>query len=210
MASFQDIIDAVVAGDIGEMGDLTRQALDEGVPAMQVINEGMVAGLRVVGDRYEAGEMFLSEMLLSALTVKAGMEVAMEGLRKGEYQPKATMVLGTVRGDVHDIGKNLVGTVLECNGFEVVDLGVDVGPEKFVSAVREHKPEFLGMSALISTCTPEMKDVIEALTEAGLRDGLKIVIGGPPVSQDFASQIGADGYARDAPKGVKLLEGWLK
>ena len=164
----------------------------------------------MVGDQFENGELFLPEMLLSALTVKAGMEVALEGLKEGEYEPKATMVIGTVKGDLHDIGKNLVTAVVEGNGFRVIDLGVDVGPEEFVSAVTEHEPEFLGLSALISTTTPGMKDVMDALVEAGLRNGLKVIIGGAPTSQGFASQIGADGYAREANMAVRVLEGWLK
>ena len=209
MVSLQDVSDAVVLGNSTEVKDLVRQAIAGGIPPLQIIDEGLVPGIQFVGDQFETGEMFLAEMMLSAITMKAGMAVAQEQLKTGEYEPKATMVIGTVQGDLHDIGKNLVAALLECNGFEVIDLGVDVSAEKFVSAVKEHKPAFLGMSALITTCMIRMKDVIEALSEAGLRDGLRIVIGGAGASPGFASEIGADAYARNAAQGVKLCEGWV-
>lgn len=207
--SLKDIINAVANGNIDETRDLTRQALDEGIAPMTVINEGLVAGLKLVGEQFENGTSFLPELLLSAIAGKAGIELVTEDLRKSNYTPKGTMVLGTVAGDVHDIGKDLVATILESNGYNVVNLGVDVSPEKFVTAIKDYKPEFLGMSCLISTCMPAMKTTIDAVVDAGLRNGLRIVIGGAPVTQEYASQIGADGYALDAYKGVKLLDGWI-
>lgn len=206
MEKIQAIIGAVVSGNISETKALVHRAVDEGVDAMQIINEGLVAGLNVVGERFEAGEMFVPELILSGVTARAGIEIAMEGLGKGEYKSKATVVLGTVKGDVHDLGKNLVGLILKSSGFEVIDLGVDVNEKEFISAVREHKPAFLGMSCLLVIALPSMKDVVDALIEAGLRDTVKVVVGGCPVSQDFASQIGADGYARHATAAVILLE----
>ena len=206
MEKLKDIMDAVVAGSIGRTKELVPQALVEGIPPMQIINEGLSAGLDLVGEQYKIGEIFLVEMIMSTTAAKAGIELATQDLEKGQYQPKATMVLGTVKGDVHDIGKNLVALVLRTRGFEVIDLGVDVHEDEFISAVREHKPEFLGMSCLLNIMTGKMKDTIDVLVEAGLRDAVKVVIGGCPVTQDFASQIGADGYAPNAAETIDLME----
>jgi len=209
MQRLQDIADAVLAGSIRETKELATRALAEGIPAMQIINEGLSAGLEVVGNRFKTGEVFLSEMVMSATAAKAGIEVATQNLEKGQYQQKATMVLGTVKGDVHDIGKNLIALVLRTRGFKVIDLGIDVHEDEFISAVREHKPEFLGMSCLLNMTMKNMRDTIDALVEAGLRDTVKVVVGGCSVTQDFASQIGADGYARDVATAIDLMEGLL-
>lgn len=209
MERLTDIVDAVVAGNIGETKDVVRQALDTGVAPMQVINEGLVAGLDVVGERFTTGEMFVPEMMVSAIAAQGGMELAIEGMKIGEYQPKSTLVIGTVKGDLHSIGKNLVALVLRCRGFKVIDLGVDVDEEAFISAVREHKPEFLGMSCLMTTTMMGMKDVIVGLTRAGLRDTVTVVVGGCPVSQEFATQIKADYCGRNAGSTAVLLEGLL-
>lgn len=206
MEELKDIMDAVVAGNIAETKEAVRQALGKGVAPMDVIDKGMVAGLDVVGEQFVVGEMFLPEMMLSAVAAREGIAIATEGMEKGQYKPKATMVLGTVKGDLHDIGKNMVALILRSRGFEVVDLGVDVHKEQFISAVREHKPEILGMSCLMTVTMVGMKDVISALTEAGLRNTTKIIVGGCPVSQEFASQIGADYYSRDAGSTAALLE----
>ncbi len=206
MQKLQDITDAVVAGSIGKTKEFVGRALGDGIPAMQIINEGLSAGLDVVGAQFKTGEIFLSEMMMSATAAKAGIELATQNLEKGQYQPKASMVLGTVEGDLHDIGKNLVALILRTRGFEVIDLGVDVHEDEFISAVREHKPEFLGMSCLVNIVTVKMKDTIDALVEAGLRDTVKVVVGGCPVTQDFASQIGADGYARNGAEAIDLME----
>jgi 5-methyltetrahydrofolate--homocysteine methyltransferase len=206
MEELKDIMDAVVAGNIAETKEAVRQALGKGVAPMDVIDKGMVAGLDVVGEQFAVGEMFLPEMMLSAVAAREGIAIATEGMEKGQYKPKATMVLGTVKGDLHDIGKNMVALILRSRGFEVVDLGVDVHEEQFISAVREHKPEILGMSCLMTVTMVGMKDVISALTEAGLRNTTKIIVGGCPVSQEFASQIGADYYSRDAGSTAALLE----
>lgn len=207
MGSLTDIVDAVVAGNIGETKDVVRQALDRGVAPMQVINEGLVAGLDVVGERFATGEMFVPEMMVSAIAAQGGMELATEGMKIGEYQPKATMVIGTVKGDLHNIGKNLVALLLRCRGFKVMDLGVDVDEEAFINAVREYKPDFLGMSCLMTVTMMGMKDIILGLTEAGLRDTVRVLVGGCPVTQEFATQIGADYYGRDAGSTAVLLEG---
>lgn len=202
----KDVIDAVVAGNIGETQDTVRQILDKGTTPVDVINKGLVAGLDVVGEQFANGETFLPEMMLSAVAVREGIAIATEGMEKGQYKSKATMVLGTVKGDLHDIGKNLVALVLRSRGFEVIDLGIDIHEEQFISAVREHKPELLGMSCLMTTTMMGMKDVINALTEAGLRNTVKVIIGGCPVTQELVSQIGADYYGHDAASTAVLLE----
>lgn len=206
MEQLQVIRETVVAGKIGETKELVRQANETGIPAMKIINEGLSAGLEVVGARFKSGEMFLAEMMMSATAAKEGIEITTPHLEKGEYQTKATMVLGTIKGDLHDIGKNLVALVLGSRGFKIIDLGVDVHEDEFVSAVREHKPELLGMSCLMTTTMRNMKDSMDALEEAGLRSSVKVVIGGCSVSQEFATQIGADGYARNAGDAVELVE----
>jgi 5-methyltetrahydrofolate--homocysteine methyltransferase len=209
MELLQEINNAVVAGNRSELNELTRKALSESIAPMDIIKEGMIKGLDVVGEKFENKEMFLPEMMMSALAVKGGVEIATEGMKSEDFEPKATMVIGTVKGDMHDIGKNLVAMMLEVHGYKVVDLGVDVGTEKIIEAINEHKPEFLGLSALLTTCIPEMRNTLDALKENGMRDSLKIVIGGPPINQELADQLGADGYARDAQQGVKLLGEWL-
>ena len=206
MQKLEAISNAVVIGKIGETKELVSKAVEEGIDAMQIINEGLASGLEVVGARFKSGEMFLAEMMMSAVAAKAGIEIATENFKKGEYKPKATMVLGTVKGDLHDIGKNLVALVLRSRGFEVIDLGVDVREEDFIDAVKKHNPAFLGISCLMTTTMQNMKDSIDALAEAGLRDTTKVVIGGCPVNHDFASQIGADGYARNAVEAIDLME----
>ena len=206
MEKLKDVMNAVVAGNIGETKDAVHHALDKGTTPMDVINKGLVAGLDVVGEQFANGETFLPEMMLSAVAAREGIAVAMEGMKKGQYKPKATMVLGTVKGDLHDMGKNLVALVLRTRGFKVIDLGIDIHEEQFISAVREHKAELLGMSCLMTTTMMGMKDVINALTEAGLRNTVKVIIGGCPVTQGFVSQIGADYYGHDAASTAALLE----
>ena len=206
MEELKDIIDAVVAGNIAETKDAVRQALGKGITPTDVIEKGMVAGLDVVGEQFAAGESFLPEMMLSAVAAREGIAIAMEGMEKGQYKPKATMVLGTVKGDLHDIGKNLVALILRSRGFEVIDLGIDVQEEQFVDAVREHKPDILGISCLMTTTMVSMKDVIDALSEAGVREKVKVIVGGCPLTQEFASQIGADYYSRNAGSTATLLE----
>ena len=190
----------------GEVKNAVRQALEKGASQTDIIDKGMVSGLDIVGERFAAGEMFLPEMMLSAVAAREGIAIAMEGIEPGQYQPRATMVLGTVKGDLHDIGKNLVALVLRSRGIDVVDLGVDVSEEQFINAVREHKPQILGMSCLMTTTMKDMNGVINSLTEAGLRNTVKVIVGGCPVSQEFASKIGADYFGRDAGSTAAILE----
>lgn len=206
MEKLKDVLAAVVAGNIGETKDKVRQALDKGTAPVDVINQGLVAGLDVIGEQFASGEAFLPEMMLSAVAAREGIAIATKGMKKGQYKPKATMVIGAIKGDLHDIGKNLVALVLRSRGFEVIDLGIDISAEQFISAIREHKPDLLGMSCLMTTTMVGMKDVIDGLNEAGLRDTVKIIIGGCPVSQEFVTQIGADYYGHDAVSTAALLE----
>ena len=206
METFQDVVDAVVAGRTEKIEDVVRQVLDKGATGPDVIDKGLVAGLDVVGEQFANGEIFLPEMILSAVTAKKGIAIATEGIGKGEHKPKATIVVGTIKGDLHDMGKNLVALYLGVRGFEVIDLGVDVHEEQFISGIREHKPEFLGVSCLMTTTMPGMEDVINALTEAGVRNTVKVILGGCPVTQEFVSQIGADYYGHDAVSSAVVLE----
>ena len=209
MKEFQGIIDAVAAGNIKKTRDLVRQAISEGINYLSIVNEGLTEGLKVVGGRFKVGELFLPEMMLSAIAARAGIEAATENLEVGEYQPKGTIVMGTVKGDLHDLGKNLVALFLKARGLKVIDLGVDVHEEEFVSAVRVHKPELLGLSCLMTTTMKGMTETMEALVEAGLRDSVKVIVGGCPVNEDFACQIGANGYGRDAAMAADLVESLL-
>lgn len=206
MENLKDIMDAVVSGNIGETKNTIRQALEQGISSMDIIDRGLVAGLDVVGEQFATGEKFLPEMMLSAIAAREGIDIATTGMEKGQHKPKAKVVMGTVKGDLHDIGKNLITLILGSRGFEIIDLGIDVHEEQFVSAVREHEPEILGMSSLLTTTMIGMKDVINALAEAGLRDRVKVIVGGAVVNQEFASQIGADYYSRDAGSTAVLLE----
>lgn len=206
MEALKDIVDAVVTGNVAGAKEAVRRALDDGVTPMDIIDKGMVAGLDIMGEQFAAGEMFLPEMILASIAAREGLAIATADMKEGQYKPKATMVMGTVKGDLHDIGKNLVVTILRSRGFEVIDLGTDVHEEQFVNAIREHKPDMLGMSCLVTTTMIAMRDVVDAVTEAGLRDTVKVIVGGCPVTQDFATQIGADYYSRDAGSTATLLE----
>jgi 5-methyltetrahydrofolate--homocysteine methyltransferase len=181
-----------------------QAALDEGLDAATILTQGMVSAMAEVGHLFEIGEYFVPEMLISARAMQAGLNVLRPALVQAEVKAAGRVVIGTVKGDLHDIGKNLVSMMLEGASFEIIDLGTDVSPEKFVSAVQEHQPQLVGLSALLSTTMPYMGDTIEALKAAGLRDQLKIMVGGAPVTDSFAREIGADGSAPDASQAVKL------
>jgi len=206
MEDLTDIVDAVVAGNIADTKGAVRRALGKGAAPMDTIDRGIVPAMDVVGERFAAEEIFLPDILLSSIAAREGSAIAMEDMEEGQYESKATMVLGTVRGDIHNIGKDILSTILRSRGFEVVDLGVDVQEEEFVSAVRRHEPDILGISCLMTATMMNMKGVISALTEAGLRDSVKVIVGGCPVSQEFATEIGADYYSRNAGSAAALLE----
>lgn len=206
MTNYEELSQNVIAGHGVRVMELTKQALDNGADPVEIINRGLIPGMTVVGARFKAGQMFVPEVLMSARAMNAGMELVKPLLVGQELPSAGKVIIGTVKGDLHDIGKNLVGMMLESAGFSVVNLGVDVSPEKFVQAVKEHKPGVLGMSALLTTTMLSMKDVIEILKEEGLRDRVKVVVGGAPISQDFAEEIGADGFAPDAASATELCK----
>ncbi|MBZ4686537.1 MAG: methyltransferase cognate corrinoid protein [Clostridiales bacterium] len=209
MANFEELSNAVIAGNEAKVKELTQKAIDEGVEAIDIINEGLIPGMTVVGTRFKAGEMFVPEVLMSARAMQGGMELVKPLIADTDMPSAGTVVLGTVKGDLHDIGKNLVGMMMESAGFKVINMGVDVSAEKFVEAVKEHKPQVVALSALLTTTMLAMKDVIELLKEEGLRDDVKVLVGGAPVSQDFADEIGADGYAPDAASATDLVKSLL-
>lgn len=198
--------DAVIGGKRVPAEELTRQALDAGVAPATVVGEALIPAMSVVGERFRNGEFFVPEMLMAAKSMKAAMAILKPRMVPGSFASAGRVVIGTVRGDLHDIGKNLVKMMLEGAGFEVVDLGVDVGPEKFVAAVREHKPQLIAMSALLTTTMLAMVETIKAVTAAGLRGQVKILIGGAATTEAFAKEIGADGYGADAHTAAELAK----
>lgn len=202
MADLQGIAEAVIRGDRDTVSNLTQAAVNEGTSPEAIINEGLIAGMSVVGDRFKKNEFYVPEVLIAARAMHAGMDIIKPLLAESGIQPRGTVAIGTVKGDLHDIGKNLVAMMLEGGGFEVIDLEVDVTPEKFVEAVKDKGAQVIALSALLTTTMPSMKDTIEALKEAGVRDQVKIMIGGAPVTQNYADEIGADGYAPDAASAV--------
>jgi 5-methyltetrahydrofolate--homocysteine methyltransferase len=204
MFNFADLSQAVIAGQEARVKELTQAAINSGADPLAIINEGLIAGMNVVGANFKSGQMFVPEVLMSARTMSAGMELVKPLLLGQEVPSAGKVVIGTVKGDLHDIGKNLVAMMLESGGFNVVNLGIDLAPEKFVQAVKDYQPQVVGLSALLTTTMLVMKDVIELLKEEGLRDKVKVVIGGAPISYDFASEIGADGFAPDAASAVDL------
>ncbi len=193
-----EISTLVIEGNFNDMAAKTNAALKEGLGADKILNNGLMPGMDYVGVEFKAGNMFVPEVLRSAKTMQEAMNIVRPLLVEAGVETAGKIVLGTVKGDLHDIGKNLVGMMCEGAGFEIVDLGKDVEPEAFVEAVKEHKPRILGMSALLTTTMRAMERTIKALEEAGVRDTVKIMIGGAPVTQDFADQIGADGYGANA------------
>ncbi len=196
------IANSVIEGEEEKVRELVQQAITGGVSAERVLSEGLIAGMNVVGERMKKHEMYLPEVLLSATAMHAGMDLLKPLLDTGGVGLGPKVVLGTVKGDIHDIGKNLVGIMLTGVGFQVVDLGKDTPAERFVQATREEEAQIVAMSALLTTTMPEMRNTIEALKAAGLREKVKVIVGGAPVSPEYAAQIGADGYARDAARAM--------
>ena len=197
-----DLLDAVVHGNQKQAIALTGKLMATGADPQEILNEGLIAGMTEVGDRFKCGDYFVPEMLIAARAMKSGLELLRPQLVDTGVKPVGTVVLGTVRGDLHDIGKNLVGMFLEGAGFKVVDLGVDVPAEKFVSAVKENNATVVGMSALLTTTMAYTLDVINALQAANLRDKVKVIVGGAPITEEWAKRIGADAIAVDAATGA--------
>jgi len=207
--NFKQIVDAVLVGDVEKTKSLTQEILNKGVSPHDVIEKGLMEGMNLVGDKFEKREYFLPDLLVAAEAVKGATKIIKPFL-KGE-KAKGTVIIGTVTGDIHDLGKNLVASTLEASGFKVVDLGVDVLPERFVSAAREEKADIVAISALITTTMLGMKDIIESLERDGIRKKVKVMVGGAPVDEEFARKIGADRYARTsrdaARKALELVNG---
>jgi 5-methyltetrahydrofolate--homocysteine methyltransferase len=206
MADFQKMIDTLIEGDEKELTNLAQSALDEGVSAKEILEKGLMAGMDIVGERMEAEDMFIPEVLRSAKTMSAVIDTLKPLLAEGDIGAVGKVIIGTVKGDLHDIGKNLVAMMLESAGFDVYNLGADIPPDKFVEEIKDKGANILGLSALLTTTMPMMKTTISALAESGLRDQVKVMVGGAPVTQDFADQIGADGYAHDAGSATKLAK----
>ena len=201
-----EIYQSVIDGNRDATVAKVAEALDGGVSPVALLNEGMISAMMEVGQRFEGGEYFVPEMLIAARAMKAGMELLKPYLKESGVKPVGKVIIGTVTGDLHDIGKNLVAIMMEGAGFEVLDLGTDVHPDKFVEAVKENMPQIVAMSALLTTTMTNMKTAIEALEEAGLRDKVKIMVGGAPVTDDFAKQVGADGFAPDASRAAGVAK----
>lgn len=209
MFDFNELISAVVEGNRKRVKELVELAIKEGISPEDILNKGLIVGMTIVGEKMKNGEYFVPEVLLSARSMQGGLELLKPLLVKSGLPLKGKIVIGTVKGDLHDIGKNLVAMMLEGAGYQVIDLGVDVPPEKFVEAVKLHKPDILGMSALLTTTMPNMKLTIEALEREGVRSKVKVIVGGAPVTNTFALEIGADGYGEDAVSAVSLVNNLL-
>lgn len=201
-----DLSTAVIEGRKEGIEEKTQQALEEGYSAQEILDNGLMPGMDHVGVEFRAGNMFVPEVLRSARAMQTSMDILRPLLAETEATMTGTVLLGTVKGDMHDIGKNLVGMMCEGAGFEVHDLGKNVSPEQFVDAVKQYNPQIVGMSALLTTTMRTMEHTIKALAEAGVRDNVKIMIGGAPVTQAFADQIGADGYASNAASAADLAK----
>ena len=210
MFDYQELATALINGKAPVVKELTEKALAEGEKPGDVLNKGLVAGMGVVGERFKNNEFYVPEVLIAARAMKSGMEILRPKLAEAGVEPVAKVAIGTVRGDLHDIGKNLVSMMMEGAGFEIVDLGVDVKPEQFVQSVKEQNTKLICLSALLTTTMPAMKETIQALQEAGIRDGVNVMIGGAPVTQNYATEIGADGYAPDAASAVDKARELLK
>jgi 5-methyltetrahydrofolate--homocysteine methyltransferase len=198
----KDIRTNVMDGDANAVKMNIQAAINAGIPVADILNEGMIAAMAEVGRLFEEGEYFVPEMLISARAMQTGLALLKPYLKDAEVSSAGKVAIGTVKGDLHDIGKNLVAMMLEGGGFEIVDLGTDVPPEKFVEAVRNQGVQIVAMSALLTTTMPAMKNTIDALSAAGVRGQVKVMIGGAPVTQKFADQVGADGFAPDASRAV--------
>ena len=204
MTIFEKIVDEVQKGNSETVENLVKEALSTEVPVEGILNEGLVAGMNIVGVKFKNNECFIPEVLVSAKAMKVGLDILKPRLAESNVKSRGKVVIGTIQGDLHDIGKNIVAMLLQGAGFEVVDLGADVSIDRFVESAKNEKADLVGMSALLITTMINMKEVIRGLKEAGLGDDVKVIVGGAPVTRDYADQIGADGYAPDAASGVDV------
>ena len=209
MTEKETIFQGILEGDMPAVQEATQAALDGGTAAQEILNEAMIPAMDEVGRLFEENEYYVPELLIAARAMKAGLTILRPELVATGIEAKGKVALGTVKGDLHDIGKNLVGIMIEGAGFDIIDLGVDVGPEQFVEAVSDQGAQVIGLSALLTTTMPSMQRTIDALKEAGLRDQVKVIIGGAPVTQRYADEIGADGYGRDAASAARLVRQML-
>jgi len=203
MELLERISEELQKGNYQEMPQLVQEALNRNIPPSKILSDGLVSGMDIVGEKFRRDEFFMPEVLISARAMQAGMDILRPKLIETGVRLAGKIVLGTVKGDLHDIGKNLVGMLMEGAGFQVIDLGIDVPSERFVDAVKSNQPNILGLSALLTTTMPKMKEVIESLVEAGVRDRVKVMVGGAPITEKYARDIGADGYAPEAASAVE-------
>ena len=203
MELLQKISEELQKGNYEEIPKFVQEALNANIPPSKILSDGLVAGMDVVGEKFRRDEFFMPEVLISARAMQAGMNILRPKLIETGAKLAGKIVLGTVKGDLHDIGKNLVGMLMEGAGFQVIDLGIDVPSERFVEAVKMNRPNILGLSSLLTTTMPKMKEVIESLVEAGVRGRVKVMVGGAPVTEKFAKDVGADAYAPEAASAVE-------
>ncbi len=206
MAIYEQIAEEVVKGQAPAVKESVQQALSQNISAEDILNNGLVAGMNVVSEKFKNNEFFIPEVLVSARAMHAGLDILKPLLAEANVKAKGKVVIGTVKGDLHDIGKNIVGMMLQGAGYEIVDLGADVPKEKFIEFTQKENAQIVGMSALLTTTMIYMKEIVKALEDAGLKDKVKVIIGGAPVTQAYADQIGADGYAPDAASAVDLTK----
>jgi len=202
----QAVYEAVIQGAMADTSGLVQETIDAGFEADVILKEGLIAPMSEIGQKFEAGEVYVPEMLISAKSMKFGLELLRPHLVAADVQPLGKVIIGTVQGDLHDIGKNLVGMMMEGAGFEVIDMGVDVKPEEIIKAISEHKPNIVAMSALLTTTMGNMKTAITMMEDAGVNKGISVMIGGAPVTQDYADEIGADGFGIDASQAASLAK----
>jgi 5-methyltetrahydrofolate--homocysteine methyltransferase len=203
---FEELADEVQKGNSDSVEVLTKKALSQDISAEDILNSGLIAGMNIVSEKFKNNEIFIPEVLISAKSMYSGLGILKPLLAESNVKSKGKVVIGTVRGDLHDIGKNIVAMLLQGAGFDIIDLGADVPLEKFLEFVKKEKADILGMSALLTTTMIFMKDIIETLKNAGLRENVNVIIGGAPVTESYAAQIGADGYAQDAASAVDLVK----
>jgi len=206
MADLQQIAENLIQGNAPKVKELVQRAVDEGENSQKILNEALLAGMSVVGDKFKKNEFYIPEVLIAARAMKQGMQILKPLLVKENIKGVGTVVIGTVRGDLHDIGKNLVGMMLEGAGFEVIDAGIDVAPDLFIKTAKEKNAKIIGLSALLTTTMPAMKEVVTSLNGSPLKGKIKVMVGGAPVTKDYADEIGADGYAPDAASAADLAK----
>ncbi len=210
MEILASLVESLVEGQHEQVAQLTQKGVQEGLLPLEILNKGLIAGMEVVGRNFKEGEIYVPDVLIAARAMRAGMDILRPLLAELDVPSTGKVILGTVQGDLHDIGKNLVGIMMEGAGFEVIDLGADVSADKFVAAVKEHRPKIVGMSALLTVTMVGMKSVLDSMESQGLRQDVIAIVGGAPVTQKFADEIGADGYAHDAVSAVSKAKELLK